>query len=247
MLYTYSKIDLDQSGERAFSLSLPDLNMTGKSRKQAYRRVACMAPRVMFGVRRRTTAYYMRCKQLEILGNSYFKDIKFKLLDYERAVKVKEQYDAAIFIKSTPDLKWWPKIWKSFKKIYVDVIDGANRREHKRKGGGTEYLIDWKHLKTKSPRAALIVQNVHQAILYNASFDTIIIEHMPASLNDSEWVSTSSLSHPLRAISSTSRQWGICENINTSSVILRCVESYDAEKLFESELNVRYKDYSSRI
>ena len=27
MLYPYSKIDLDQSGERAFSLSLPDLNM----------------------------------------------------------------------------------------------------------------------------------------------------------------------------------------------------------------------------
>ena len=68
---------------------------------------------------------------------------------------------------------------------------------------------------------------------------------MPASLNESDWVSTSSLSHPLRALSSTTRQWGICENISTSSVIVRCVESYDAEKLFESELNIRYKDYSS--
>ena len=105
-----------------------------------------------------------------------------------------------------------------------------------------------------SPEATLIVQNVYQQILYNASFHTIIIEHMPASLNDSEWVSTSSLTHPLRAISSMERHsFSICKNIRTSSVILKCVES-DGDwteivwkKLLGSYLNVTYKYYLSKV
>ena len=206
MLYTYAKRGLYQSDRKKFPLSLSDVNMARETKKEAYRLIACMAPRSRLG----WGSYYMRCKQLEILGKTYFKDIKVEPLDYARALHVKKQYDAAIFIKSTPRLKWWPKLWKSFQKIYVDVIDA-------KKGG-----IDFKHLKAKSPRATLIVQNVYQQRLYKASFNTIIIEHMPSSLNHSDWVSTSSLSHPIRAISPMLRQSdSICENINTSLVILR--------------------------
>ena len=204
-----------------------------------------MAPRYVTG----GGTYYMRCKQLQILGNSYFKDIKVELMNYDQAVKVQKQYDAAIFIKTTPDLKWWPKIWRSFKKIYVDVIDGNPKNGSKNHVGSAKNpLIDFENLKTMSPQATLVVQNVYQQILYNASFHTIIIEHMPASLNDSDWVSTSSISHPLRAISCMQHQSAsICENIKTSLVNLRCVESVNETILLESELNVRYKNYSSKI
>ena len=252
VLYTYLESNLHQSDKKKFSLILPALKTIGDTRKKACLRIACMAPRYVTG----GGTYYMRCKQLEILGNTYFEDIKVELMNYDQAVKVQKQYDAAIFIKTTPDLKWWPKIWRSFKKIYVDVIDGNPKNGSKNQvGSSINPLIDFDNLKTMSPQATLIVQNVYQQLLYNASFHTIIIEHMPASLNDSEWVSTSSLAHPLRAISSMRRHSAsICKNIRTSSVILKCVDT-DYEwteitwrKLLEGvKLNITYKDYLSKV
>jgi len=67
----------------------------------------------------------------------------------------------------------WKRLWRTFKKIYVDVIDGTD-------------LIDFERLKLQTPPPVLIVQSVYQEKLYNDTFKTVIIEHMPASLNGTD-------------------------------------------------------------
>ena len=186
-------------------------------------------------------SYYMRCTQLIFFAKHHMKDVHIKPLTYDEAFKRKDSFDAAIFIKSTPDLKMWPKLWTTFNKIYVDVIDGP-----------MDNMIDFNHLKLQFPPPVLIVQNVFQEKLYNDTFKTVIIEHMPASLNSTEWVDVESLDHPLHAISvmnlrDKSSTAGLCKEIKTNSVNLKCADSINKKTLLQNELHVNYHNYKSKI
>ena len=214
----------------------PTTSMGSLKPTQRHLRIACIGTEhsILFD------SYYMRCTQLIFFAKLYMKDIYIKPLTYEKALKVKNSFDGAIFIKTTPDLKMWPKLWKTFKKIYVDVIDGP-----------LDNMIDFDHLKLQSPPPVLIVQNVYQEKLYNDTFKTVIIEHMPASLNSSDWVDVETLRHPLQALSAMSHDGhsstsGLCKEIQTSSVILKCVDTMNKKKVLKNELNVSYDKYKSK-
>ena len=201
-------------------------------------RVACMGRKhtVSWG------SYYMRCKQLRFYAKLYMKDVVLDSLTYEQAAKVTKPYDAAIFIKTTPNSKLWPNILKKFKKIYVDVIDGTIGNH-----------IDFKHLKSLTPRPVLIVQNVYQQNLYNDTYKTAIIEHMPASLNQTKWVDVSSFRHPLQAASLmssgkySSLTKNLCIEIKTQSVHLKCLSTLKEKRAIKNELKVKYDFYKSKI
>ena len=204
-------------------------------------RIACMGQKHIFS----WASFYMRCKQLRFYAKHYLKDVIIDSLAYKQAAKVIEPYDAAIFIKTTPDSKLWPNILKNFRKIYVDVIDGDS--------DVTGNLIDFNYLKTLNPRPVLIVQNVYQQNLYNDTYKTAIIEHMPASLNQTELVDVSSFRHPLQAISLMSSgkyaslTKDLCIDIKTQSVHLKCLSTLKEKIAIEKELKVNYEVYKSKI
>ena len=203
--------------------------------------------------------WYMRCKQLVFYGKLFLKDVSIDELTYEEAANAKTSYDGAIFIKETPKPEMWPIIKKKFRNIYLDVVDGGISL----KG----YEIDFKFLKMQDPPPVLIVQNVYQQKLYNDTFKTVIIEHMPASLNQTELVDVLSFRHPLQAVSTMEGELsrGVCEEIKTKSVLLKCLSTdngntlrkrrnkhrkpwnYGAKKVLEKELNVKYADYAPKI
>ena len=198
-------------------------------------RIACM------GTSKGGLLWYMRCTQLVFYAKDYLKDVSIDAFTYEEAINVKTSYDGAIFIKRTPKPEMWPTIKKKFRNIYIDVVDGGINL----KG----YELDFKFLKMQDPPPVLIVQNVYQQKLYNDTFKTVIIEHMPASLNQTELVDVLSFRHPLQAISTMEGKLsrGVCEEIKTTSVLLKCLRTDKPWKVLEKELNVKFSDYEPKI
>ena len=224
---------LDVSESNLITSSTPSLDSPHRDL-----RIACM------GQKRSVSwaSYYMRCKQLRFYAKLYWNDVIIDSITYEQAAKVTEPYDAAILIKTTPDLNLWPNILKNFRRIYVDVVDGP-----------FDNFIDFNYIKTLNPRPVLIVQNVYQQDLYNDTYKTVIIEHMPASLNQTEWVDVSSFRHPLHAISLMSSGYhaslikDLCIEIKTHSVHLKCLRTLREKRAIKNELKVNYNVYKSKI
>ena len=179
-------------------------------------RVACLGTN--YSIDRFKDSYYMRCTQLIIYAERYMPGITIEALTFEQGLNVKEPYDAAIFIKATPDCPaMWPTIWKNFKKIYLDVIDGV-----------MDGLIDFDRLKLQEPRPVLIAQSPYQEALYNDTFKTVIIEHMPASMNKSDMKDISSFRTPLQAVSVMSSDGhnstsDLCQERETMLVNMKCL------------------------
>ena len=196
-------------------------------------RIACL------GTKESVTwdGYFMRCKLLQFYAKLFYaKTITIEPLIYEQATHVKESFDAAIFIKTSPPIKIMPTIWKKFNKIYVDVIDGKK--------------LPFKLWKLQHPPPILIVQNVFQQKLYNDTFKTVIIEHWPASINSTDLVDIKTLRHPLQAISSMQINpinSKVCKEINTSSVNLKCANSSNQKEFFAKELNMEYDEYKTQL
>ena len=71
-------------------------------------------------------------------------------------------------------------------------------------------------------------------------------------MNNTDWVDTASLRHPLQAISTFSSDRhsstkSICKEIKTNSVTLRCLDTLHQKEVLEKELKVKYNDYQSKI